>query len=57
LRIQNCNMIIKEKNGVAAKLYGRQQLTYGNSTAHLNTDYRKNIVTYLPNTQVQRKFS
>jgi len=50
-------MIIKEKNGVAAKLYGRQQLTYGNSMAHLNTDYRKNIVTYLPNTQVQRKFS
>jgi hypothetical protein len=28
-------MIIKEQNGVAAKLYGRQQLTYGHSMAHL----------------------
>ena len=55
-RFRNCNMIIKERNGVAAKLYGRQQLTHGHSMAHLNTDYRKNIGTYLPNTQVQRKF-
>ena len=59
LGLRNCNMIIKEQNGVAVKLYGGQkQLTYGHSTAHVNTDYRKNTGTYLPHTLIVHiKFS